>query len=317
MMTRASSQHTGTARVVVAVDGTAAASQAVEVAAREAVRREASLEVLHVIPIAASVAGYPVAEDPRLREYAQVVVADASALAGSITPDLVVTTRLVVGARVASILHAADGAATLVLGADREPFLDRVWTGATLAGVAAQARCPVLVVPVAARRAHDHGDVVVAVKSTRRAGPLLDTALRAAEDLGTGLRVMHVWGLPLGYDVAQDLPASRTQHSAVLRQALEDEVDLQRAAHPDVEVEVVVAYGQAAQVLVESSLEARRLIVSRPRHGGLFHHLGSTGRAVLRGARCVIEVVAPDGGADGPNRDPVVGAATRRTTVLA
>jgi hypothetical protein len=48
-----------------------------------------------------------------------------------------------------------------------------------------------------------------------------------------------------------------------------------------------------ARALVCAARGADRLLLLRPAHGGTFHHLGRTAPAVLRDARCPVEVLAP------------------------
>jgi nucleotide-binding universal stress UspA family protein len=56
---------------------------------------------------------------------------------------------------------------------------------------------------------------------------------------------------------------------------------------------VRVVHARPEVALVDASHEADRVLISRPAHGGLVHHLGGTGRAVLRTAVCPVEVRGP------------------------
>jgi nucleotide-binding universal stress UspA family protein len=60
-----------------------------------------------------------------------------------------------------------------------------------------------------------------------------------------------------------------------------------------VKLDVRVVHERPSTALVDASREADRLLITRPLHGGRLHHLGTTGRYVLRSAHCPVEVTAP------------------------
>ena len=65
----------------------------------------------------------------------------------SVPASLPICTDLLTGGRVHRITEYAEHARLLVLGRREHSRLDQVWTGGTIAGVASQAPCPVVVAP--------------------------------------------------------------------------------------------------------------------------------------------------------------------------
>lgn len=287
--------QSSTGRVVTATDGTAAGTRGVTYAAGEAARRGASLTIIHVMPSYLPSGPLPVIPDGAFQANARTVAEHALAAARRAAPDLEVATSIVPGARVSSIVHEAADAELLVLGGRHVSAAERVWTGATVTGVAARAVCPVVVVPPGFVPAPTPtGRIVAAVKSPEHAGPVLAAAFdEAARTPGGHVLVVHAWRLAPGYD---DIVANRTGREEwaerVGKELDEQLVDLRRD-HPQVESQVDVVHGQAAHLLLGLSSASDRLVISRPVHGGRLHHLGATARAVLRGATCSVEVVPP------------------------
>ena len=149
-----------------------------------------------------------------------------------------------------ALAGSSDEAALVVLGAERRSFAGRVWTGDIVAGVAARAACPVVVVPPEWEPTHDHGRVVVGVKDTETqpTSSLPGWPWRTSSD--AELVVMHAWKAPSGYD---DIIGNRTEADEYGRQqtALLDRlVQAGREEHPDVAVRVEVLHAQAAHALV-------------------------------------------------------------------
>jgi nucleotide-binding universal stress UspA family protein len=282
-------QHT--APVVVGVDETPAAQRGVQYAALEARRIGTRLSILHVTPGYTPAAGLPVVPEDVLQSYGFELLEHARKHAQTVVPDLEVETMLVTGnTSVQALAGSSDEATLVVLGAERRSFAGRVWTGDIVAGVAARAACPVVVVAPEWEPTHDHGRIVVGVKDPEHAGDLVAAGLALADELGAELVVLHAWKAPSGYD---DIIVSRTEgdeHARTQRDLLDGLVQAGRDEHPDVKVRTEVVHAQAAHALVNASADADRLLISRPRHGGALHHLGNVARALLNEARCPLEV---------------------------
>jgi len=279
-------------RVVVATSGSATSQAAIVYAAREAAARGLELELVHVVPATFPVGPYAGAPDVAVRHAGREVLAHGEELARRTAPDLQISTALLLGSRPDAIVHHADSADLLVVGAPPHDLVERLWTGSTITGTAARAHCPVAIVPAGESRPSTH-EVLVGLKSTRHSGPLLATAFAVASQNQSQLRFVHVWQQVSSYDdaIAERIPTPAWETEEA--RAIEDRLIDLRMAYPDVQVSVDVVHGQAAYVLVTESKSADLLMISRPLHGGFVHHLGATARAVIREAACPVLVVPP------------------------
>jgi len=281
-----------TGRVLVATSGSDASRSAIVHAAHEAVARGLLLELVHVITPTLAVGPYGASPDAALRRAGRELLAHGEELAHEVEPHVDVTTTLLTGSRPDAVVHYADGAELLVVGAPPHDLMGRLWTGSTVMGIAARATCPVVVVPPGEPRPTTH-QVLVGLKTTRHCEHLLATAFAVASQTQSELRIVHAWHLISPYDeaIAERLPspAWEQEDARVIQGEL---IDL-RMAYPDVQVQVDVVHGRPATTLVEASRDADTVVISRPSHGGLVHHLGATGRAVIRDAGCPVLVVPP------------------------
>jgi nucleotide-binding universal stress UspA family protein len=286
--------QSSTGHVATATDGTDAGTKGVRYAAAEAARRHVRLEILHVMPAYLPSGPLPIVPDGLFQDSARSVVQHAEKIARKAAPDVEVSTSILLGGRVSSIVDEAADADVLVLGGREASTAQRVWTGATVTGVAARAACPVVVVPPPCDiDSAPRGRVVAAVKSVEHAGPVLRAAFAEAAASGGHVLVVHAWRLAAGYD---DLVAERSlreEWADQIGKQLDEQLVEVRRAYPQVECNVDVVHGQPAHLLLGLSTGSDRLVISRPAHGGRLHHLGATARAVLRGAACPVEVVPP------------------------
>lgn len=282
----------GNRGVVVGADGSAASVNALRYARAEAARHGEGVDVIHVVPDYSPIAGmYPVPPDEltaagraALRATVDQVDADPSGAA--------VRTHLRRGAVVTTLADAGHGARSIVVGSDRRPPAMRLLTGNVSTGVAARATVPVVSVPDTWRADESTGVVLVGVKRTDKAVPLLAEAFTLAQERGCRLRVLHAWRLPSGYD---DIIADRTAFDDWEQRAHRELARLVapwRDRHPEVEVEFRIVHDQAAHALVEASAEADELVIVRRAHGfPAAAHLGSTARTVLLYAHCPVRVI--------------------------
>ena len=280
-------------RVVLAVSGGAHEGPAVRYAAEAALHLGAALRVVHVLPAILPVGPLVMFPDDSFQALATDVLERSRVRALASAPDLEVTTDLRAGGRVHEILAASDEAGLLVLGRRTPDALDHLWTGGTLTGVVARASCPVTVVPAEWSGVPAPARVVAGFKSPQHAPELLAEAFALAEQRHAELVVLHAWQLPGAYDAlvterVQDATWNREQKDIVWKAVAEA-----AESSPDVRVRVKVEHVPPAQGLVEASRDAGVLVLVRPAHGSLVHHLGRTARAVLRGSHCPVEVVVP------------------------
>jgi nucleotide-binding universal stress UspA family protein len=284
-----------TGHVVVATDGTEGSMVAVTYAAHEAQVRGVPLELVHVVPPCLPAGPFPSAPDADVRLAGHTTLAHSRDAALAAVPGAEVVSTLLVGSRVDAIVEHTHHAALLAVGAAPHGKLERLWTGSVVTGIAARATCPVVIVPPGAHepRPGVARRILVGLKSTAHAEHLLSTAFALARQTQSDLTIVHAWHLIGGYD---DVIAERTVRRAWLveqERILQDALIDHRMAFPDVQVDFDLVRGQAAFALVKESHTADVLLISRPGHGGLVHYLGSTARAVIRDAECVVEVVPP------------------------
>ncbi|MBN1092817.1 universal stress protein [Blastococcus sp. TML/M2B] len=295
---------TSPAPVVVGLDGSADAWAAAELAAEEARRRGAPVELLFAFPWpeGARVAA-PEGFDGRaaMHVMAELVLETAVDTLRRRVPGLTVGSRMHVGAAPDVLVAASRSAQLLCVGSRSSGSIDDVVLGSTASAVARHAACPVLVVPLrAGSTVTGRSGVVVGVDGPED-DPVLDAAFDAAEARDCGLVAVHTWRHPfpgaahvvldplIGADAAQ-----RRQESL-----LDDLLTSRTTRRPDVPVRRVVEQARAADVLLSAALTAELLVVGRHhRPGGPLGTLRSTTNAVLHRAGCPVEVVPGAGPAE-------------------
>ncbi|MDG4838215.1 universal stress protein [Micromonospora sp. WMMD967] len=281
------------APIVVAVDGSTSALEAVRVAAREAVTRGRPLRVVHAFIWALygvslePVPGAP--DDAGFRHQAEQTVADAMAEAGKIAPDLTVTGSVIDGSPTPVLLAEARDAALVVLGSRGLGGFGGLLVGSVAVQVSAHADCPVLVVKGTARA---DGPVLVGVDGSALSTEALGVAFEEAALRDTGLVVVHAWNIPVPpsalLPVADSFEALAGEEERVLAEALAGWSE----RYPDVPVRRHIAYGAPARILVEESSRAQLTVVGA-RGRGVFTGmlLGSVSHAVLHHSHSPLMIV--------------------------
>jgi nucleotide-binding universal stress UspA family protein len=295
----------GPGYAVAAVDGTEEGYAAVSFAAKEAARLGLELRLAHVMPAYLPVGPLLMGTDHGLGGYASETLASAARVAAEAEPHVEISTHVLMGSRVSEIVDLAENAQFVVVGRRRSSALDRAWSGGTLDGIVSRASCPVYVVPdldlVDGRRPR----VVIGYKSAAHSAELFKAGFRAAEELGGDIEVVHAWKLSSGYDDLIARRVSEATSNRELKAAIRELLAPWQEAFINVPVRIRVVHEYPARALVEASRGADRLVLVKPLHGRLLHHLGRTARAVLRFSQCPVEVV-PARSHDEPTRAPVV-----------
>ncbi|RBY87746.1 universal stress protein [Blastococcus sp. TF02A-30] len=285
------------APVVVGLDGSPDASAAALLAAEEAGRRGAPLELLLAFPWPAGTrVPAPEGFDGRaaMHVMAELVLETAADELRRRFPGLSVRSRLVEGKAPDVLVAAARSAQLVCLGSRSTGSLEDAVLGSTAAAVARAAECPVLVVPLRARiTVTGRSGVVVGVD-----GPEDDAALgaafAAAAARGCPLVAVHTWRHPvpgpahLALDPLVGAEAAQRREESLLA----DLVAPWATRLPEVPVRQVVERARAAEVLLSAALTAELLVVGRRhRPGGVLGTLRSTTNAVLHRAGCPVQVV--------------------------
>lgn len=283
------------APVVVGVDGSPSALDAVRVAAREAAARHRPLRVVHAfiwplygVPLGPVPAAPP---DAGLRHEAEKLVAEAVDEAGKVSAELTVTGAVVDGPATPVLLRESRDAALLVLGHRGLGGFAELLVGSSAVQVTARADCPVLVIRDEPRA---DGPVVVGVDGSPLSTEAIGFAFAEAAQRGTSLVAVHAWLYPAPVGPGDIVPlayepeALAAEEGRVLAESLAGWSE----QYPQVPVRQRLVAGAPARVLVEESTDAQLTVVGA--HGrGAFRGLllGSVSHAVLHHARSPLAIV--------------------------
>lgn len=282
--------------VVVGIDASAAALDALDWAAAEAAARGLPLRVVHACPPPASGDPYGVlvasADDRAYRQAAAEVLDAAVARARSVAPEGRVGSRLVIGPPGQAILEHARDAELVVVGNGRTGRLRRLLARSVGGHVIAHAGCAVAVVPAfhqvppgpcAAR-------VVVGI-GDRPSDDATGFAFQAAEQRGIALAAVHAWtphGPAEPGGASDDIAAGEEVARRLLDEALEHWTE----KFPGVPVEPRLVRGHPAHALVAESAGAALTVVgTRGRESGHGARLGPVNRLLLRRTHTPVAVL--------------------------
>ena len=295
----ADGQHHGRT-VVVGVDGSESALEAVRWGAAEAARRNVTLRLVaamawnqdHVIGRIGLGGDY---RDIMLGA-ARRQLAEAAVVAEEVAAARPVEQQLVVGFPVPVLREESRRAHLLVLGDRGHGGVSCLLVGSVAVAMAAQAECPVILVRREERRAAEEGarPVVVGVDGSQISEAALAFAFGAASARGVPLVAVHAW-----WDLVMDPGIAALLYDWEAVETDEHEVLAERLAgwsekYPDVRVHRVVTHDRPAHALIEESQQAQLVVVgSRGRGAAAGLLLGSVSHAVLHRASCSVAVVRP------------------------
>lgn len=281
--------------IVVGVDGSASAMDAVRLAAQEAAWRKHPLRIVHAfiwpllhVPLGPSQAGPP---EGGLRHEAERLLTESASLAVQTVPSVKVETELIEGAPSPVLLGAARSAELVVLGDRGLGGFTGLLIGSVAVQVAAHSPVPVLV----AKGALEHpGAVVLGADGSPASSNAVEYAFQEADFRATELVVVHTWSgptstgpgdmLPLVYDLDQ----VQAEEERVLAEALAG----YRDRYPNVTVRQEVLRAGASRTLIRKSEHAQLVVVgSRGRGGFTGLLLGSVSQQVLHHSHCPVMIV--------------------------
>ena len=284
---------------------------ALKYAVGEAARAGCGLHLVHVVHRVTQGPETVLVDNADFERAGRAALDGALERAGGLVPEEVtVTSELVWGGVVTSIVDIGATARLIVL--ERRPLsrMMRVVTRSVSSGVAAHSRVPVVSVPARWSPVRSSGAVptiTVGVDVPERSEHILRAAAQAARSRGTRLRVLHTWAFPGAYD---DLMMSRVEGDewaarakAEIQMVLDEIDDL-----IGVPVTIEARHAFPSDALVEASRTSDLLVVGR--HDPLVpmgSHLGPVARAVLREATCPVLLADPKA------RDTGHGAGTVKT----
>lgn len=296
-------QHARTQRagrpVVVGIDGSESALQAVRWAAVEAARQNVPLRVVTAF---AWNQGHALGQVGLGADYREIMLgvsrqqlAEAVAVAQETSAGNDVQQQLIVGFPIPVLRDESRRAQLVVLGDRGYGGVSGLLLGSVATAMSSHAECPVVLVrteegePVEDRSR----PVVVGVDGSPISEAALAFAFEAASFRGVPLVAVHTW-----WDLLVD-PALAPLLDWDAIEADEREVLAERLAgwgekYPDVRVHRLVTRDRPAHALVQESRRAQLVVVGSRGRGaaaGLF--LGSVSHAVLHRAHCSVAVVRP------------------------
>lgn len=265
--------------VVVGVDGTGTALNAVRWAAAEALCRGLPLRVVHAAPYAAG----PPSEPGRQR--ARDVLAMGFTIARRAQPGLSVTSRYTEAEPVPALLAASRRARLLVLGTG---------IGATAMAVTGRASCPVVVVRGAGMAKTADRPVLIGMGA-----PALDLPVDALALTFAFADARRHDGRVVVLHARHGSGFMRARRDEAARVAdwdrLADTLDPWSSGFPDVPIELSVVHGSPTSTLLEASVHARLVVLGAHRHGAANHAIfGSTSGELLRRSPVPIAMVNPE-----------------------
>ncbi|MFE7232379.1 universal stress protein [Streptomyces sp. NPDC002405] len=293
--------------VIVGVDGSAESLAAVEWAAREAVRRDRPLRMVHARNWTRRQTESEPANTAQQHLARRTLRLAEEHIRGSV-PDVQLTDEQVEGPATAALLKATEQAELLVLGSRGLSGFTGVLVGSVAQGVIATAPRPVVLVRAGEEAEDEHfpaddggpstgtgfRDVVLGIDLADACDEVIKFAFEAARLRHARLRVVYAWQPPSAISLGPgDIglindPAQaeewRNFLSALLR--------VWRDKYPDTEVLETVVEGKASTVLVRAASAASLLVVGRrlserptvPRVGPVTH-------AAVHHVRCPLAVV--------------------------
>ncbi|MDI3405374.1 universal stress protein [Streptomyces cavernicola] len=207
------------------------------------------------------------------------------------------------GAPASALCELADEAALLVLGSRGLGGFAALLLGSNGRKCAAQAPCPVVVVPHESRAAHaaqggPPGRVVLGLDPEETADEVIDFAFAGAARRGVELQVVSTYRVPLRAlttmgDLVPGDAADARRAGLALTAGQRERLTAFAERYPKVAVDPVVAPADPAGRLVTASRTADLLVVGRHRRRLTTDTLimGSVANAVLLHAHCAVAVV--------------------------
>ncbi|MFJ4645155.1 universal stress protein [Streptomyces bobili] len=286
-----------TGPITAGVDGTEESLAALAWAAREAVRRDLALRVVHAWRFQPDAAA-EVADREAQAEWVRAAVREAVTDVSGRHPGLQVTSDVLEGDPADTLVAAAAEAELLVLGSRGHGAVVGFLVGSVGQQVIAEARRPVVLVRAGDRASAEvagHEVVVGQHGSPEDSGPTLRFAFETAAARGASLRAVRAWTLPpvFSYSPASlKLLDDAGGLEPYEKKALADALAPWRERFPDVPVVEHVEIGSAGQVLLSVSGRAQLVVVGRrARRTAVGARIGSVAHGVLHHADCPVAVI--------------------------
>ncbi|MQA11358.1 MAG: universal stress protein [Pseudonocardiaceae bacterium] len=269
------------APVVVGVDGSASALEAVRFAAAQAERHGAPLRL---------VAGHRDGGNARswLRDATQAATLEA--------PSIGVDTTARASDGSSALIFESQRASQVVVGYAGSGGITSL-LGSTATSVVAHARCPVIVVrgtEPGEGGIRNSGPVIVGVDGSQASEETIGFAFEEASLRETGLAALHVWSM-FTVELVWQGPKVEFDSATInraQRRTLAEQFARWHEKYPDIHVDQIVMRGSAARSMLDYGAHAQLIVVgSRGRGGFTGMLLGSTSQALITRAPCPVAVV--------------------------
>jgi nucleotide-binding universal stress UspA family protein len=286
--------------VVVGVDGSESALHAVRWAAREAVRRNAPLRLLHVCHLVPVRHPRQIPPPPEyhtaLLEQGRHWLTEATQVARRAAPDAMVTTDQHDGVASEVLVAESRTAQLLVLGSRGLGGFASLLIGSVAVTVSAHAHCPVVVTHSGATDGAppESGHIVVGVDGSELSDAAMTFACEAATARGVPLVAVHTW-----FDIDASATWARLPSTidwdflqAEAEREFAERVGVWQAKFPSVEIRPLVVRDRPGRALLKHAAGAQLVVVgSRGRGTFTGLSLGSVSQTLLHHAECPVAVV--------------------------
>lgn len=277
--------------ILVGVDGSVASEAAIRFATREAVLREASLTLMHVIsPIPdwgapsmrLEIAAAWEANARHVVEQARKTTV-ATSVESALTDVRTEIAYSTAATAVSALIGASSRAQMTVVGSRGMGAVGRFVLGSVSSGLVQHARCPVAVIHDDDGSANDKAPVLVGVDGSPASDAAIALAFDEASRRGVHLVALHAWSdvgvFPI---LGMDWRDYETQGA----QLLADRLAGWQAQFPDVQVQRRLVCDKPAHWLIEESQRAQLVVVGSHGRGGFPGMLlGSVGSALVHSIR--------------------------------
>ncbi len=285
--------------VVVGVDGSESAMNAVRWAAREAQRRGAPLRLLHVSHLAPVRHPRQISPPPEyhaaLLEQGRHWLTEATEAAARVAPALPVSVDLHDGIAVDVLVNESRKAQLMVLGSRGLGGFTSLLIGSVAIAVSAHGHCPLVVVRASTsdEPPREDGPIVVGVDGSELSDAALAFAFEAATARDVPLVAVHTWQDVYMAGAWTLLPGTVDWDwlQAHEEKQLAERIAPWRQKFPLVEVRSLVVREPPARALLEQAANAQLIVVgSRGRGAFTGLGLGSVSQFLLHHAQCPVAV---------------------------
>ncbi|MGW5361541.1 universal stress protein [Actinopolymorpha pittospori] len=300
MSTTPATSNVSALPIVVGIDGSQGALDAVAWAASEAALRNAPLRIVHaycwpLLHIPATM--WRMGPDRGLRAHADAIVADAVTTARTTAPGIEVTTMIETDFPLPLLVGQSSHASYVVVGTSGRGAVTGVLAGSLAVELVARSQAPVVVVRSTTSPEHVERTVVVGVDGSPLGSAAVEVGVEEAARRRGRVLAAHV----VRHSLATRFGATDT--SAGLR-LLERALAGWRRKYPELPIEERVLSGHAAGELIDLSTHATLLVVGARGRGGFTGMLlGSVSQTLLYQAQCPVVIVTqgclPLGGSAG------------------